>query len=118
MEHWVEARRQGRKAACSMLGIGSPFDEVPFFWTKQHGVPLHYIGYAPSVDRLAYRGNVEDGDFLAGYYLQGKLRAVAGVPRARELIAMEDALRSGDTPSFEDFENPRKALTARSPAAY
>lgn len=106
VEHWVEAERQGQHAACSMLGVEAPYREVPFFWTMQYGQPIHYAGYAPHADRIAYRGQVEQGDFLAGYYQDGRLLAVAGAGRPREMIAAEQLIRTGTGPGPESFARP------------
>ena len=34
IEHWVVAERQGQSVARSMLGIGGPFRQTPFFWSQ------------------------------------------------------------------------------------
>ncbi|MFO8007187.1 MAG: FAD-dependent oxidoreductase [Candidatus Brocadiia bacterium] len=93
VEHWIVAERQGQHAARAMLGDDSPYGEVPFFWTHQAGVSLKYVGYAPEWDRLVFRGDLEDGKFLAGYYQNGALRAAAGVGRGNEILAVAEALR-------------------------
>ena len=57
VEHWAVAERQGKFAAKSMLGQDIIYDEIPFFWTMQHGKPLSYTGFAPDYDKMALRGN-------------------------------------------------------------
>lgn len=44
IEHWVVAERHGQAVARSMLGIGGPFRDVPFFWSQHYamsGMPPH-----------------------------------------------------------------------------
>ena len=95
VEHWVEAERQGFRAALCMLDRDpGPWDGI-FFWTKQAGISVRYAGYARQFDQVVYRGVVEQGKFLAGYYVQGKLRAACTVGKAAELIAVDRFLTSG-----------------------
>ena len=95
VEHWVVAERQGQHAARAMLGSRAPFDEVPFFWTRQAGFSLKYAGHARQFDLVQYRGSVEEGSFLAGYFYQGKLKAAASVGRRVEQLAMAEIIRRG-----------------------
>ncbi len=95
VEHWIVAERQGRHAARAMLGHEAPYEEVPFFWTHQAGVSLKYVGYAPEWDRVVFRGDLQDGKFLAGYCAEGVLRAAAGVGRGTEILAVAEAMRRG-----------------------
>ncbi len=95
VEHWVEAERQGQHAARAMLGSKEPYREVPFFWTRQFGSSLKYIGHAGRWDRVVMR---EEGEsFLAGYYQGETLRAAAGIGMAREFIVLGEMLANGTT---------------------
>jgi NADPH-dependent 2,4-dienoyl-CoA reductase/sulfur reductase-like enzyme/nitrite reductase/ring-hydroxylating ferredoxin subunit len=106
IEHWVVAESQGRHAARAMLGSAAPYDEVPFFWTRQYGKSVKYIGHAASYDRVVFRGDVTEESFFAGYFLNGRLLAASGVNAGNELIALGRLLRSGNPPSAESFEDP------------
>ena len=46
IEHFVVAERQGQAAARSLLGVGGPYRDVPFFWSQHHDVTLSYVGHA------------------------------------------------------------------------
>lgn len=93
IEHWVVAERQGQHAAKSMLGSTAVYDEVPFFWTRQTGISLKYVGFARTWDEIALRGDVEKGKFLAGFYREGALLAAASIGMPEELTAVEIMLR-------------------------
>jgi NADPH-dependent 2,4-dienoyl-CoA reductase/sulfur reductase-like enzyme/nitrite reductase/ring-hydroxylating ferredoxin subunit len=110
IEHWAVAERQGQHAARAMLGASDPYTEPPFFWTKQCGKSVDYVGAAPDFDVVAYRGSVEDGDFLAGYYRDGTLLAAAAVGRNVEFIALGRLIHEGKTPSLEQFEDEEVEL--------
>lgn len=110
IEHWVVAERQGQHAARAMLGSDRPYGEVPFFWTRQHDTSFKYLGYARTSDRIAYRGDVEGGEFVAGYYQNGVLKAVAAVGMARETIVLGEMLRRGTPIAPEQFKDEETDL--------
>ena len=93
IEHWCVAERHGQHSARSMLGSTAAYDEVPFFWTRQTGISLKYVGHARTWSEIAVRGNVEKGKFLAGFYSEGKLLAAASIGMPDELTAVEMMLR-------------------------
>jgi NADPH-dependent 2,4-dienoyl-CoA reductase/sulfur reductase-like enzyme len=93
IEHWVVAERQGQHAARSMLGSSAGYGEIPFFWTRQTGISLKYVGFAREWDTLAVRGDVDKGRFLAGYYRMGTLLAAASIGMPNELTAVQMMLR-------------------------
>ena len=112
VEHWVVAERQGVRAALCMLEQDPGPLEANFFWTRQAGLSLKYAGYARQFDQISYRGVVEEGAFLAGYYDRGELKAAATIGLAPQLIAVERLIsRAADSPS--ELEDPRVDLLAR-----
>ena len=110
VEHWAVAERQGQHAARAMMGSTEPYNEVPFFWTQQYDKSLSYAGLATSFDRIAYRGTVSGKGFLAGYYQEDKLLAVASLWRDAEFIAASEILKAGKAVTFEQFEDEKVDL--------
>jgi NADPH-dependent 2,4-dienoyl-CoA reductase/sulfur reductase-like enzyme/nitrite reductase/ring-hydroxylating ferredoxin subunit len=106
VEHWVEAGRQGMHAARCMLDAKDSYRGVPFFWSKQYGASLRYIGYAPKFDQVVFRGDVSEKTFLAGIYVGGTLRAAASVGRARELIRLGQLLEAGKSVNPDQLKDP------------
>ncbi len=117
VEHWSVAQRQGRHAARAMLGSSAPYGEAHFFWTRQAGLSLKYVGAARSWDEIVYRGNVEAAEFLAGYYRAGTLKAAATIGRRVELAAVERLLRLRRLPSRAEFADEGFDLVAAARAA-
>jgi NADPH-dependent 2,4-dienoyl-CoA reductase/sulfur reductase-like enzyme/nitrite reductase/ring-hydroxylating ferredoxin subunit len=107
IEHWVEAERQGQHAARAMLGSKEPYREVPFFWSRQLGKSLRYIGFAREFDRVIVRGDVARDDFVAGFYHSGTLKAAASIGHTRELIRLGQILQAGGTVSPEQLGDPK-----------
>jgi NADPH-dependent 2,4-dienoyl-CoA reductase/sulfur reductase-like enzyme/nitrite reductase/ring-hydroxylating ferredoxin subunit len=101
IEHWRVAQQQGRAAARNMAGRDTVFDGVPFFWTRQFDAGLLYVGHASSWDELIFDGDLDAHDFLAFYVKGGRVAAVAGMNRDRELAAAEELLWTGRMPSPE-----------------
>lgn len=77
VEHWDNARRQGRAAARNMLGMAEPYLRTPYFYSDQYDLGMEYAGYAPVWDRVVFRGNPADGAFVAFWLRDG--RVVAGM---------------------------------------
>ena len=113
VEHWVVAERQGVRAAMGMLGKDTGPAEVNFFWSRQAGFSLKYAGYTRRFDQVSYRGVVEDGAFLAGYYFHGALKAAATIGLAPQLIAVERLMARGAPLSPSDLADPRVDLLDR-----
>jgi NADPH-dependent 2,4-dienoyl-CoA reductase/sulfur reductase-like enzyme len=98
-EHWVVAERQGVRAALAMLDADPGPAEVSFFWSRQAGLSLKFVGHAAGFDQVAYRGTVEEGKFIAGYYRAGVLRAAAAIGLAQDLVGVEGLMRRGVPPT-------------------
>jgi len=112
IEHWAVAEAQGQHVARAMLGSKDPYREVPFFWTRQYGKSIKYVGHAASYDDIVFRGDVNDEGFFAGYFLEGRLHAACSLNGGNEFVALGELLRSGNTPSVESFEDPEFSFIA------
>ncbi len=77
VEHWDNARRQGSVAARNMLDRRAPYDRIPYFYSDQYELGMEYAGYAPTWDRVVFRGNPAHREFIA-FWLQQD-RVVAGL---------------------------------------
>ena len=77
VEHWANALHQGPVAARNMLGRPERYDRVPYFFSDQYDVGMEYAGFAPSWDRVVFRGDPASREFIA-FWLVGD-RVVAGM---------------------------------------
>ena len=84
-----------------MLGIGEPYDRIPYFYSDQYDLGMEYSGYAPSWDRVVFRGDPASRQFIAFWLRDG--RVVAGMNA--NIWEVNDALaglvRSGHEVSVE-----------------
>ena len=101
IEHWQLAERHGRAAALSMLGLGAPFTDVPFFWSAHGDVTLSYVGHAAAFDPPEVHGSLAARDAHVVYRKAGRVLAVATVGRDRLALEVEAALERGDVATVE-----------------
>jgi 3-phenylpropionate/trans-cinnamate dioxygenase ferredoxin reductase subunit len=106
VEHWANALEQGPAAARAMLGAGTPYDRLPYFFSDQYDVGMEYAGLHGAGDRLVVRGALEPAGFQA-FWLDAEGRLTAGmhvndwdaVEPIKRLVgggAGVDAVRLGD----------------------
>jgi apoptosis-inducing factor 3 len=96
VEHWQAAQRQGQSVARDMLGLGAPFNDIPFFWSQHYDVALNYIGRASGEAETEVIGSLEKRDATVVYRVEGKVAAVLTVGRDRQNLQIEAALERRD----------------------
>jgi apoptosis-inducing factor 3 len=94
VEHWVVAERQGQAAARNMLGYRERFRAVPYFWTRQYGVAIKYVGYAATWDHAEISGDMSARNCTVRFTRGGKTLAVATVGRDRGNLQAEAAMEA------------------------
>jgi 3-phenylpropionate/trans-cinnamate dioxygenase ferredoxin reductase subunit len=77
VEHWANALHQGPCAARNMLGIDTPYERIPYFFSDQYDLGMEYSGHATSWDEVVVRGDPAERAFLA-FWMRQK-RVVAGM---------------------------------------
>jgi apoptosis-inducing factor 3 len=89
VEHWVHAQRQGQAAARNMLGVGWPYDDVPFFWSAHYDVSINYVGHAERWDATDVDGDPSARDVAVRFKQAGRTVAVASIFRDLESLQAE-----------------------------
>ena len=92
VEHWVHAERQGQAAARNMLGIGWPYDDVPFFWSQHYDVSINYVGHAEQWDTVKVDGDPFSRDVAVRFQRAGRTLAVASIFRDSDSLEAEVAM--------------------------
>ena len=77
VEHWANALNQGPAAARGMLGSSQAYERLPYFFSDQYDVGMEYSGHATDWDRVVFRGDVAEREFIA-VWLSGD-RVLAGM---------------------------------------
>jgi 3-phenylpropionate/trans-cinnamate dioxygenase ferredoxin reductase subunit len=75
IEHWSNALHQGPAAARGMLGRGTAYDRVPYFFSDQYDVGMEYSGYAVGWDEVVFRGDPASREFIAFWLREGRVLA-------------------------------------------
>ena len=114
VEHWDNARRQGRAAARNMLGLAEPYVRIPYFYSDQYDVGMEYAGYAPIWDQVVFRGEPASRSFVAFWLSDGRVvagmnanvwkvnDAIAALVGSRQRVAIERL--SDPTVALDDLE--------------
>jgi 3-phenylpropionate/trans-cinnamate dioxygenase ferredoxin reductase component len=79
VEHWANALHQGPAAARNMLGRGTAYERLPYFFSDQYEMSMEYTGYAISWDELVFRGDPESREFVAFWLQDGRVTAAMNV---------------------------------------
>ncbi len=97
VEHWDNARRQGRAAARNMLGKAEDYVRIPYFYSDQYDLGMEYAGFAPAWDRVVFRGDPASRSFIAFWLQAGRVVAGmnANVPKV-EQRDLDAGRRAGD----------------------
>jgi apoptosis-inducing factor 3 len=107
--HWADAQRQGAAAARAMLGAaGGEFTDERFFWTDQCGISFRGVGRAVGSGQVVFIGSPDEGDYLAGHFLGGRLAGAVAVGYGQELAAISAALRQGVRITPRSFPEPAR----------
>lgn len=103
IEHWVLAERHGQGVARDMLGLGTPFRDVPFFWSQHYDVTLSYVGHAQPGDVVELSGSPSEGEATAVFRRGDRATAVITLGRDRQSLAIEAALEREDDAEVESL---------------
>ncbi len=80
VEHWANAKEQGKHVAQNLLGENEPFLASPYFFTDQYDLGCEYRGLAdPVSDELVVRGDLATREFTAFWLRDGEVAAAMNV---------------------------------------
>jgi 3-phenylpropionate/trans-cinnamate dioxygenase ferredoxin reductase component len=115
VEHWHNALNQGAAAARNMIGMGSVYDGIHWFWSDQYDYNLQYVGFHKDWDKLVVRGSLENRDFIAFYVKDGLIAAAIGMNRGRDIrraTALIKARAAVETNQLRDDDVDLRKLVA------
>jgi 3-phenylpropionate/trans-cinnamate dioxygenase ferredoxin reductase subunit len=78
---------QAKAASAAILGKGTPYDPVPWFWSDQYEVKFQSAGLAEGYEELTVVGDPAGAHFSVEYRKGGKLVAVDAVNDGRAYMA-------------------------------
>jgi 3-phenylpropionate/trans-cinnamate dioxygenase ferredoxin reductase subunit len=86
LESVQNAIDQAKHAALAMLGRGTAYREVPWFWSDQYDLKLQIAGLAQPGDVTVLRGNPQTRKFSVFHVRDGVVAAVEAVNAAPDYI--------------------------------
>ena len=84
LESWRNAEDQADTVARNLLGQGSAFDEVPWFWSHQYDLALHVAGL-PTLGQVIVTRTVGSSRVYLSFDGEGKLKGASGLGAVREI---------------------------------
>jgi 3-phenylpropionate/trans-cinnamate dioxygenase ferredoxin reductase subunit len=105
VEHWQNAIKQGAAAARNMLGKHVAYDEVHWFWSDQYDANLQYAGFHTRWEQLVVRGRLDSRSYLACYVNGGRIDAVVGLNRAKDVRRVMPLIKSRRAVDLEQLRD-------------
>ncbi len=114
LESWRHAQNHGVAVGRAMSGAPVAYDDVPWFWTDQHGVNLQVAGLPNEAVQTVLRG---PGKFTAIHLAEdGRVVGVTAADNPREIragTALIKARARPDPARLEDASVPLQSLIPR-----
>ena len=96
IEHWANAKDQGKHVAANLLGAGKPYLLRPFFFSDQYDLGCEYRGFAdPAKDRLVVRGDLASREFTAFWLREGAVAAAMNVNQWDDGDTLQELVDTG-----------------------
>jgi NADPH-dependent 2,4-dienoyl-CoA reductase/sulfur reductase-like enzyme len=96
VEHWANAKDQGKHVAANLLGAGEPYLLRPFFFSDQYDLGCEYRGFAdPAKDRLVVRGDLASREFTAFWLREGAVAAAMNVNQWDDGDTLQELVDTG-----------------------
>jgi NADPH-dependent 2,4-dienoyl-CoA reductase/sulfur reductase-like enzyme len=96
VEHWANAKDQGKHVAANLLGADEPYVQRPFFFSDQYDLGCEYRGFAdPAKDRLVVRGDLASREFTAFWLRDSAVAAAMNVNEWDDGEALQELVDTG-----------------------
>ncbi|SHH10169.1 NAD(P)/FAD-dependent oxidoreductase [Streptoalloteichus hindustanus] len=79
VEHWANAKEQGRHVGETLLGSPTPYQATPYFFTDQYDLGMEFRGLARPEDEVVVRGDLRAREFVAFWLREGHVHAAMNV---------------------------------------
>lgn len=112
LESWRHAQNHGLAVGRAMAGDGTPYDDIPWFWTDQHGVNLQVAGLAADAVRTIVR--VDEPRRFSAVHLDadGTLIGVTAAGNPRDVRAGTALIKARARPDPDRLADPATPLQA------
>ena len=100
-----------------MRARSTTYARIPYFYSDQYGLGMEYTGFAPTWDRVVFRGDPKAGPFVAFWLSGDRVAAGMNVNVWDVQPAIEQLVRSGATVDVAELTDAARPLTELSQAA-
>jgi 3-phenylpropionate/trans-cinnamate dioxygenase ferredoxin reductase subunit len=119
LESWRHAQNHGIAVGKAMCGDPAPYDDIPWFWTDQHGVNIQVAGLPADAVETVVRANALPNVFTAVHLAaDGSVIGVTAANNPREIRAGQALIKSRqpvDRAGLADPTVPLQRLIPRPP---
>jgi 3-phenylpropionate/trans-cinnamate dioxygenase ferredoxin reductase component len=106
METWQHAQNHGVAVGRAMAGDPRPYDDLPWFWSDQHGVNLQVMGFPEEGGHVTMR-HLNNGGFVMVYQADDdRIAGVVGFDSGREVRALQAVIQSAQPVDPAVVANP------------
>lgn len=117
LESWRHAQNHGMAVGKAMAGEAPPYDDIPWFWTDQHGVNLQVAGLPAEAASTIVRSGTPSGGFVAVHLAgDGGMIGVTAANNPREIRAGQALIKQRAKPDpavLADGSIPLQRLMGR-----
>jgi len=83
-ENWMHAQNQAAAVARNMLGLTTPYHQVPHMWSDQYDLKIQVTGRHDTSEHIL-RGQLAANKFMLMHRAEGRLVGATGVNEARDM---------------------------------
>jgi 3-phenylpropionate/trans-cinnamate dioxygenase ferredoxin reductase subunit len=105
METWQHAQNHGVAVGRAMAEDPRPYDDLPWFWSDQHGVNLQVAGF-PHDEHQKVTRHLGGGSVTIYQAANGLIAGAVGFDCGREIRALQALMRSGQRVDPAELANP------------
>jgi 3-phenylpropionate/trans-cinnamate dioxygenase ferredoxin reductase subunit len=106
LESVDNAFEQASSAALNLLGMPTPHDKVPWFWSDQYDLKMIIVGLSQGFDEVIARGSPASRSFSVCYLRHGELIAVDTVNAPKEQMAARKLVAARARPDRAKLTEP------------
>ena len=111
LESWRHAQNHGLAVGKTMCGETTPYDDIPWFWTDQHGVNLQVAGMPADAARTVVRVNTPPKAFTAVHLAEdGCVIGVTAANNPRDIRAGQAMIKTRRPVDEAALASPAVAL--------
>jgi 3-phenylpropionate/trans-cinnamate dioxygenase ferredoxin reductase subunit len=110
LESWANAQNQAIATARAVLGVRTPYAEIPWFWSDQYDVNLQILGDIPAGAVPVVRGDLDARRASLFFFEGDALRGVIAINATRDLKVAKKWMSQGRAVDIAALADTAKAL--------